>query len=101
MAQRVSPSPASPVTVTQQGPQGSAHIPNSGVPEPGGASVPVCPSVPSLSVAHSTLWSCSCPPRPVMELLWLFSLPFGPRPIWLTGHCPHLRPDAQHLQFPG
>lgn len=74
-----------------------------GGPEPGWSSVPVCPSVPSLSIAHSTPWSCSCPPctpSPVMEPLRLFPLLFSPRSIWLMSHCAHLRRDTPTLTVP-
>ena len=85
------------------GPRGSSHIPGMGGPEPGWPSTPVCPSVLSLSIAHSTPWSCSCPPctpSPVMEPLRRFPLLFSPRSIWLMSHCAHLRRDTPTLTVP-
>ena len=55
------------------------------------------------AVAHSTPWSCSCPPctpSPVMEPLRLFPLLFSPRSIWLVSHCAHLRQDTPTLTVP-
>ena len=86
-----------------RGPEVQPTSQGRGSPKPGGSSVPVCPSVPSLSVAHSTPWSCSCPPctpSPVMEPLRLFPLLFSPGSIWLMSHCAHLRRDTPTLTVP-
>lgn len=62
VAQRARSSPARPVTMTQPGaPSFSPHPGDREGPEPGGSFVPVCPSVPCLSTAHSAPWSCSAP----------------------------------------